>query len=320
MITLNSSYTDSPSVTLSNGTKWPNNDNKTFTYTSKSITTAVQQSINTIAVRVAEDVGIDTSYYYLTQKLGLTTVLGDADESGLSDKSLAPLALGQLTNGAKVREMTSAYCAIANEGVYTQSKTFYMIYDSDQEVYLDNSSPKSSTAFGEDTANTLTQLLYNAVENGTGTAAKLASGMAVAGKTGTTGDNKDRWFCGYTPYYVAAVWTGYDTPAEISTSGNPAAKIWNRVMALVHENLEVKSFDTGVTLTTKTDAPAAPSTVVSPPSSPSPSPSDDLEVTPSEEPPTSEAEEVLPSETADPMETTSPEMGTQNYGTEDGYY
>ena len=87
----------------------------------------------------------------------------------------------------------------------------------------------------------MTYMMQNAVENGTGTEARL-SNMAVAGKTGTSGDYKDRWFCGVTPYYVAAVWTGFDTPATINVSGNPAAQLWKKVMQPLHAGLEYKAF------------------------------------------------------------------------------
>ena len=87
----------------------------------------------------------------------------------------------------------------------------------------------------------MTDLLRNAVNSGTGTGARLAN-MPAAGKTGTTSSNKDRWFVGYTPYYVGAVWTGYSRPARIRVSGNPAANIWKQVMALIHEGLEYKEF------------------------------------------------------------------------------
>lgn len=305
VITLNSVYQDSPPL-VDAGKKWPTNDNGSWSGGNKSITTAVQNSLNTIAVRVYEDLGADASYHYMTEKLGFTTIIGETDSDGNTDKNPAPLALGQLTTGVKVREITSAYCALANGGVYTKSKTFYMIYDSNQEVYLDNSSPETSVAFDLDTANTMTQLLYNAVQNGTGTAAKLASGMAVAGKTGTAGDDKDRWFCGYTPYYVASVWTGFDIEAAISVSGNPAAKLWNKVMAIAHEGLEVQNFNTGVTLNKKGDTQATES----PSPSPSPAPSDEATPT-TPETTTPSAESPSPSESTTPTETPPPATDTQ---------
>lgn len=235
IISVNSTYQDAP--INSNGKQWPRNDSGKWSYSYYNITSAVRASTNTIAVGVTQDLGIDSSYYYLSERLGITTL----DE--IRDKFLAPLALGQLTNGIKVREMTSAFCAIANGGRYIKSKTFYEIRDSRDEIFLDNNRPTADTAFSAWTTDTLTALLYNAVQNGTGRAAILSGGMAVAGKTGTTGENYDRWFCGFTPYYAAACWTGYDLPESIRpvAGGNPAAQIWNKVMTLVHDSLEVKT-------------------------------------------------------------------------------
>ena len=95
----------------------------------------------------------------------------------------------------------------------------------------------------EKTAYYINNLLKNAVDNGTGRIAQIPN-MAVAGKTGTTTNDHDRWFVGYTPYYCAAVWVGYDNQAEIklSTSVNPAANAWKLVMDKLHDGLESKAF------------------------------------------------------------------------------
>ena len=107
-------------------------------------------------------------------------------------------------------------------------------------LIIDNS-PRTEQAFSSNTAHVMTYMLENAVENGTGTEANL-SNMPVAGKTGTSGEYKDRWFVGCTPYYVAAVWTGFDTPARINVSGNPAARLWKSVMRPIHDGLPYQSF------------------------------------------------------------------------------
>ena len=88
---------------------------------------------------------------------------------------------------------------------------------------------------------TLTYMMQNAVEHGTGKEAALYS-VPVAGKTGTSGQYMDRWFVGCTPYYVAAVWTGYDEQEKINVSGNPAAQLWKKVMSPLHDGLAWKSF------------------------------------------------------------------------------
>ena len=90
----------------------------------------------------------------------------------------------------------------------------------------------------------MTYMLNQAATYGTGSEASLGGLMPVAGKTGSTTDYKDRWFVGYTPYYLAAVWTGFDTPRYMSVSGNPACRIWRSIMSEIHQGLEYKSFPT----------------------------------------------------------------------------
>ena len=150
------------------------------------------------------------------------------------------MSLGQLTNGITVREMAQAYGAFANDGIFTYGRTYSMVTDSKGNVVIDNA-PQTIVAFSPNTAYVMSYMLKNAAAAGTGTEANFWS-MPVAGKTGTTTDYKDRWFVGYTPYYVAAVWTGYDTPERIYVSGNPAAQLWRKVMAPIHEGLEYKDF------------------------------------------------------------------------------
>ena len=175
----------------------------------------------------------ETCYNYLIQKLGVTSLVPD-------DCSYAPMALGQLTNGITVREMAAAYCSFVNDGVFTYSRTYSRVTDKQGNIVLDNPA-NTVQAFSANTAHVMTYMLENAVENGTGTEANLGS-MPVAGKTGTSGEYKDRWFVGCTPYYVAAVWTGFDTPARINISGNPAARLWKAVMRPIHEGLSYRSF------------------------------------------------------------------------------
>jgi penicillin-binding protein 1A len=129
-----------------------------------------------------------------------------------------------------------------NNGMVTQSRTYSKLCDVDGNVIIDNT-PKQTIAISDVTAYWVTSLLQTAATSGTGSEANLGS-MPTAGKTGTSGDKKDRWFAGYTPYYVAVVWTGFDTPATMRVSGNPSAQLWKKVMSLVHEELPYKEFST----------------------------------------------------------------------------
>jgi len=234
LITPSTQAVDSGYITL-NGTSWfPQNDGGSH-YGTVTMYRALTLSLNTIAAQIVDKLpeGPLTSYKWLTEKLGVTSL--DPE-----DADYAPMALGQLTHGITVREMATAYSAFPNDGVFTKSRTYTLVTDAKGNTVLDNI-PETTAAFDPNTAYCISYMLQNAVNNGTGTEAKLYS-MPVAGKTGTTTDAKDRWFVGYTPYYVCAVWTGFDTPERISINGNPAARIWKKVMQPIHTGLEYKTF------------------------------------------------------------------------------
>jgi len=236
---------DSPDIRLS-GTSWyPSNDGG-GNFGVLSIYKALQYSLNTVAAQIVDKIGPQVSYNFLTEKLGVTSLLPE-------DNDYAPMALGQLTNGITVREMAQAYGAFVNDGTFTRSRTYSLVTDGSGNVVLDNS-PETNYAFSANTAHVMTYMMQNAVETGTGTEASLRN-MPVAGKTGTSGQYKDRWFVGCTPYYVAAVWTGYDQQERIyvSNGGNPAAQIFRQIMTPIHDGLPWQSFpwpmlggDTGI--------------------------------------------------------------------------
>ena len=234
LITPNTYVNDSPNLRL-DGTDWfPANDSN-VNYGIVTIYQALQYSLNTVAAQIVDKLpnGPATAYDYLANRLGVTSLVND-------DISYAPMALGQLTNGITVREMAQAYGAFVNDGIFTYGRTYSMVADSGGNVVIDNS-PRTIKAFDPNTAYVMTYMMQNGVENGTGTEAALWT-VPVAGKTGTSGEYMDRWFVGCTPYYVAAVWTGYDMPERIHVSGNPAAKLFRKVMAPIHEGLEWRSF------------------------------------------------------------------------------
>ena len=235
LITPDTLVMDSQGISLK-GTSWfPQNDGGS-SFGLVTIYSALQYSLNTVAAQIVDKLpmGPQTSYDYLTTRLGVTSLVP-------ADCDYAPMALGQLTNGISVKEMCQAYCAFVNDGVFTYGRSYSMVTDSEGEIVIDNS-PNTIQAFKPNTAYVMTYMMQNGVEHGTGSEAALWS-MPVAGKTGTSGNYMDRWFVGCTPYYVAAVWTGFDMPAVIQAgSSNPAARLWRRVMAPLHEGLEYKSF------------------------------------------------------------------------------
>ncbi|WP_409968276.1 transglycosylase domain-containing protein [Bengtsoniella intestinalis] len=214
-----------------NGSYWPKNSPTTY----KGMTTlsnGIINSINTIAVQVVEQNGLLNAYTFATENLKLGLVP--------ADMAVSPLAMGGLTYGLSTIEMAAAYASFTNQGIYNEPRFYTLVTDSEGNVILDNTT-ESSVAMKETTAYFINTMLTNAVSYGTGTSAKF-SGMTIAGKTGTTSENYDRYFVGYTPYYTAAVWTGYDSNEKITYSGNPAITMWKLIMEEIHQDLENTSF------------------------------------------------------------------------------
>ena len=234
LITQYTQVNDAADIKLS-GTSWYPKNSGGGNYGVITIREALQRSLNTVSAQILDKLTPRASYEFLKDKLGVTSLAE-------SDCDYAPLALGQLTNGITVREMTQAYSAFVNDGVFTYGRTYSYVKDSSGEVVLENPA-RTIVAFKANTAWNMADMLCNAVNSGTGTEARL-TGMPVGGKTGTTTNNCDRWFVGFTPYYVAAVWTGYDMPEYMNFSGNPAAQIWKLVMDPIHKELPTKSFPT----------------------------------------------------------------------------
>lgn len=223
----------------------PKNDSNAY-YGDVSMRTAIAKSLNSIAVQVLQQVGVDYSYNFLTEKLGITSLVDSRkDESGyVSDKNLSSLALGGLTDGVTLKEMAAAYAAFANNGVYNKPHSFTKILDNNEELLFEYTDDQSNKAMSENTAYSMITMLKGVVQSGTGTSANFRNDMDICGKTGTTDDNFDRWFVGFTPYYVAASWYGYDTPKSIvGVSGNPAVTPWKNVMSEIHKNLPGKRFE-----------------------------------------------------------------------------
>ena len=223
---------DNYPVQLLNGNPWPKNSPNTYTGWT-SVRDGIRSSINTIAVQTLEKVGVTAAYNFATQNLGLSLVP--------EDMNVSPLGLGGLTYGLSTVEMAAAYSAFANNGVYNEPKTYVKVLANDNTTVVLENETEQRVAMKETTAYLMTSMLQNAVSNGTGGAARF-SGMHIAGKTGTTNDNFDRYFVGYTPYYCAAVWVGYENNERISYSVNPAASLWRQVMEKVHADLPDKSF------------------------------------------------------------------------------
>lgn len=230
-----------------NGGNFPKNDNRKYNY-ARTVFEGVRLSVNAIAVGTLDRIGFDYSYSFGKDNFGLSTLVDEyVLNSGrvLSDKGYSPLAMGALTVGATVRDMSAAYATFANGGVYREARTYTKVYDSLGNLVLDNTQ-NSRQILSQKTVNYMNYCLYNAANAGTGGNAIFA-GQNIAGKTGTTSSNKDRWFCGFTGHYTAAVWCGFDIPEQIRLydGGNPAAILWRKVMQPIHKGLASKSLYDG---------------------------------------------------------------------------
>ena len=205
-----------------------------------SVRHALRRSLNTIPVQILDEMGADYSFNFLTRKLGITSLVKNetnAQGKVFSDIGLSQLALGGLTHGVSVMELTAAYVPFVNRGIYTEPHCYTEVYDAKGDKIL-SIEPDHVMAMSEQTAYVTSMLLKEVVTSGTGGGAGLASGMFTAGKTGTTSDNHDRLFVGYTPHYVASVWYGYDTPKSIVASGNPCIPAWKTVMTKINADKE----------------------------------------------------------------------------------
>ena len=208
---------------------------KNYGFQYKGLTTvryAIAASQNIPMLKGINDVGIQNSIDFL-KSAGITT-LDEEKDVGMS------LALGGLAWGVSPLQMAGAYAAIANDGVYIEPTFYTKVVDSDGKVIL-QTEQESRTIMSSATAYIVKEILTEVVRSGSGTYAAI-SGMSVAAKTGTTSDDYDRWFCGFTPYYTAATWYGFDTNETVIYSGNPSGKIWDGVMETIHKGLAGKRF------------------------------------------------------------------------------
>lgn len=224
--------------TYSDGTPVRNSDGRY--HGNVTVREAITHSYNIPAVKVLTEITPQTGYDYLT-KFKFSKLLP-------SESSHQSIAIGGLTNGVSNLELTGAYAAIANGGKYNKPVLYTKVTDSEGNVLLDNTTQQSTQVFRESTAYLLTSAMEDVVKKGTATACQLDD-MAVAGKTGTTNDYKDLVFAGFTPYYTAAIWAGYDQMAEMPSSDRDFHKVlWQKVMQRIHEDLPEKEFEVPATV------------------------------------------------------------------------
>ncbi len=191
-------------------------------------------SQNIPALKIMAELTPAKSIEYLN-KMGINSIKADEDND-------ITLALGGTRNGATPLEMAAAYGTIANDGVYITPTFYTKVVDSNGNVVM-TPNQEQARVISEQNAYITKTIVQEPVTNVEGTAKYCAiPGMDVAAKTGTTDDNYDRWLCGFTPYYAAACWYGYDTNEKVVYSGNPAGLLWSAVMKDIHQPLPNATF------------------------------------------------------------------------------
>lgn len=205
---------------------------------------AIADSMNVCAVKVLTDITPQLGFDYL-ENFGLTTLVSsrtEEDGSVVSDIQ-QPLALGGITDGVTNLEMTAAYATIANNGVYTRPVFYSQVVDEEGRILLDNTTPTTHTVLKESTAALLTTAMKTVITEGTGKSCKLETDMAVAGKTGTTSSSYDLWFCGYTPYLTASIWTGFDENKDLGSDQVYHEKLWSKIMSRINSTKQYEDKD-----------------------------------------------------------------------------
>ena len=202
-----------------------------------SLRTGIEDSMNVLTVKLLTQITPQLGFDYL-KEFGFTTLT-------MADDCYQPMALGGVS-GVSNFELNAAYAAIANGGVYIEPKLYTHVLDADGNIILDNTEPNSHRVLKETTAFLLTDAMVDVVTKGTGTAVNFKT-MSIAGKTGTASETRDVWFSGYTPYYTATVWAGYDNriimdERKSNNEKNLAKILWRAVMERVHEDLPNQTF------------------------------------------------------------------------------
>ncbi len=228
---------------------WPKNANGVYRGLT-NINYAIEHSVNTVTVKVLADLGLQNSFYFAKEKLKLHSLIEKgtlSDGSVITDMDYAALALGQFNYGVTLREITAAYSIFPNGGIYNNTRSYYRVTDSYGNTVLENSY-RGERAISEENACVMTEMLKNVVSDGTATSVSLKKYIDCAGKTGTTQNNCDRWFIGFTPYYIGGVWYGYEYPKELpSSSKSVCVSVWDDIMTILHKKHissgELKGFE-----------------------------------------------------------------------------
>ncbi|MBR2952129.1 MAG: transglycosylase domain-containing protein, partial [Clostridia bacterium] len=204
---------------------------------------AIAYSKNTVAVKVFERLGKELSYHYISTKMHVSGIVREGkDEKGrtVTDLAPAPLALGQLTNGATLLDMTAAY-GIFLEGNYRKPISFLEVYDGFGRLLLENK-PQEERVLSKQNATVMTRLLQSVTSYGTASSIKLTDRIECAGKTGTSSFDRDRWFIGYTPEYIGGILCFCEGEREIGYASPSHIQVWDEIMQQLHKEDAQSSF------------------------------------------------------------------------------
>ncbi len=251
LVTWSSTFVDEPLTLTENGKTftWPQNYSETYTKAPMTVQYAIQQSINTVPAQIVNILTPQVCYNTLKNKFQVSTL------HELDATSLSSMALGGMTTGMTLEELTGCYQIFVTGGKYVKPYTYTKVTDMEGNIVLEKDTTQVRVV-SEETATVMNRLLQTVVSQGTGAKANLKNetGIVTAGKTGSsTGtkyvngaqipiDNPDLWFIGFTPYYIGGVWMGYDIQEEIRYSTYPTPIFWKNLMLPIHKGLEAKDF------------------------------------------------------------------------------
>lgn len=203
-----------------------------------TLRTALEKSKNTVAVRLYSMLGGENIFYSLKNDFGFDSLVRSVyNKNGdkITDVDLSPLALGQLSYGVPLVKLTSAYTTFAADGVHRKCRSYTEVLNSDGKLILENAT-EEKRVFRKETARLMNKLLEGVCERGTARSITLGELVDTAGKTGTSGADRDRLFVGYTPYVTAGIYCGYpDKKTAVGNNSPSHLEIWDSVMRRVHE-------------------------------------------------------------------------------------
>ncbi len=197
---------------------------------------ALRTSKNTVAMRLYGMLGAESIYASLKDNFGFRLIRNDYNLRGekVTDLAPAPLALGQLSRGVGLRQLTESYTVFSSYGVLNKGRSYFKVVDASGNTVLENA-PETKRVFSSETAKIMNQLLMNVTDSGTARSITLGETVDTAGKTGTSGGNLEKLFIGYTPYLAAGIRCSYnDSKTAVSSVSPSHLSVWDEVMTEIH--------------------------------------------------------------------------------------